>query len=99
MYALISWSITDGDKPRKNYFTYKTDIKNLQKGDVVLLEHKDNDVKMGVFVRYLEEDYNPHDLKRVNIIKKVHTNTLKAHLRKRYNEFKDFELSTSRKNE
>lgn len=95
MYTSICWSITDGVKPRKNYFTYKTDIKTFVHGDVVLLENSLGDPIMGVFVRYLEKDQNPKNLKRINVIKKVHTNTLKAHLRKRYNEFKDFQLPNS----
>ena len=46
---------------------------------------------MGVFVTYLEKDSNPRNLKRIDILKKVHTNTLKSRIRKRYEEFKNYQ--------
>lgn len=97
MYALVCWSITDGIKPRSHFFTYKVELKNLGKGDVVLLENTNGEDRMGVFLTYMEKDFNPQRLRRVKILKKVHTNTIKAHLRKRYNEFKGFQLPTTKK--
>jgi len=94
VYALVCWSLTDNVKPRKNFFTYKTELKNLKKGDAVFLETITGEERMGVFVKYLEKDSNPGNLKRIDILKKVHTNTLKARIRKRYEEFKNYKLPT-----
>ena len=55
VYALVCWSLTDNIKPRKNFFTYKTELKNLKKGDPVFLETITGEEKMGVFVKYLEK--------------------------------------------
>lgn len=97
MYALVAWSFTDGSKARKHFFTYNVSVSNLKMGDIVYVEDKNNANKMGTFYKYIDQDINLWNLKRVDILKKVHTNRLKSVISTRYNLYKDFYIHPSKK--
>lgn len=95
MYCSVARSFHNEVAPTKRAYVYKCDaIKNLKRGDVVEVETKYG-IKYGVVSRVFEEDlYNFRGLFRTNVVKKVHTNTVKAAIRRRFEEYKDIKVYT-----
>lgn len=44
-----------------------------------------------------KDEFNYSERQRININKKLHMNTVRAAIRKRFNEFKDIQIQTKRK--
>lgn len=93
MYCTVARSFQNPVEPYKNGHVFKCDnVKNLKPGDVVEVETK-NGIELGVISKFFEEDnFNYHGLFRTNVVKKVHANTIKAAVRRRFESYSDISL-------
>lgn len=97
MYCSVAFSFHTGRKPYKKNHVYKTDIKTLKRGDILEVP-LNGSVEFGVVYNVFEKDeYNFYDMERQDVSKKLHTNTVKAAIRKRFNEYKGVRVRTERK--
>lgn len=95
MYCTVARSFQNSLAPFKNGYVFNcTNVKNLKPGDVVEVETKYG-LELGVISKFFEEDtFNYRGLFRTNVVKKVHTNTIKASVRNRFSRFSDITLPT-----
>ena len=91
MFAIVSFDFFGNHHNKKRYI-FKTDVENLVRGDVVVVEGKCVDeTKLAVFVQYKERDERKEHR---SLIKKAHANTLKSLVRNRVDSFKDIKYPT-----
>lgn len=91
-FALVSFAFNGGIFREKKYL-FKTNVKGLVRGDVVVVEGiNEGETNLAVFSKYVEEDLFPERQRKV-LLKKAHKNTLKSVMRKRVELFKDVYIS------
>lgn len=87
-FALVSFAFNGGFYDEKKYL-FKTDVKGLVPGDVVVVEGRnEGETTIAVFFKYVTEDRLP-GYKRKALLKKAHKNTLKSVMKQRVEVFKD----------
>lgn len=69
----------------------------VKSGDIVEVDYQGVLHTAVVKSVFETDDWNRFDLVRIPITRKLHTNTAKAAVRKRFNEFKDIRIRTERK--
>lgn len=96
MFCSVSFSFHSNRKPLRKNLVYKVEGISLKSGDIVEVDYKG--IPHIVVVKHVFEtdDYNYQEMVRININKKLHTNTVNAAIRKRFNEFKDIRVQTER---
>ena len=70
---------------------------SLKNGDIVDVSYQGVSYTAVVNSVFEKDEFNYHELLRLNINKKPHTNTVRAVIRKWFNEFKDIRIQTERK--
>lgn len=86
-YALVSFAYIGGAYDERKYL-FKTDIKGLVRGDVVVVEGRnEGETTIAVFSKYVAEDRLP-GRQRKDLLKKAHKNTLKSVMKQRVELFK-----------
>lgn len=89
MFAIVSFDFVGNFYSTKRYI-FKTDVKNLVCGDVVVVEgKKPGETVLAIFVGYKPYDKGPE---RKSLLKKAHKNTLKSLMKKRVETFKDIKI-------
>lgn len=86
MIALVSFSFAGGLYDNKLY-AFKTEVKNLNKYDLVIVEGvKPNTENIAIFLGYREVDNMP-EMERKMLLRKAHGNTVKSLVNKRHKAF------------
>lgn len=81
----------------KRKFVYAAEHVSVKRGDIVEVDYQGIPY-LAVVHHVLEQDlHNFLNLKRKPINKKVHTNTVKAAVRKRFNQYKEIHVNTRKK--
>lgn len=90
-FALVSFAFNGGFFNEKKYL-FKTEVKGLVKGDVVVVEGRnEGETTLAVFSKYVDEDLFPQQ--RKVLLKKAHKNTLKSVMKKQVELFKDVTIA------
>lgn len=98
MYCTVALSFQSERKPIKKVLTYKVGEHNVKVNDVVEVSFR-NKLRYGVVSGvYSEDTYNPKEMYRLEIERVLHTNTVYAAVRRRFNMFKGLENSTRKSN-
>lgn len=93
MYCTVALSFQSDVKPIKVLLTYKIGEHNVKVNDVVEVLHQ-HKVVYGVISALVENDTrNLKQLERFTIDRILHTNSIYALVRRRFNAFKDFEYN------
>lgn len=91
-FALVSFAFNGGFYHEKKYL-FKTEVKGLVKGDVVVVEGiNEGETTLAVFSKYVSEDMFPEHQRKV-LLKKAHKNSLKSVMKKRVELFKNITIS------
>ena len=97
MYCSVAFSFQSETKPVKKCRVYKTNGIPVKHGDIVEVV-KHGKPMLGVVNRVFEADaYKYRFINRLSVERKLHTNTVKALVRKRFNEFKDIKMGKKSK--
>ena len=79
MFAIVNFNFI-GNIYKNNTYTFKTDVKNLVEGDIVVVEGIEiGETVLAVFVRYKKQDGGQE---RKSLLKRAHKNTLKSLIEK-----------------
>lgn len=92
-FALVSFAFNGGlyfERP----FLFKTNVEGLVKGDVVVVKGKKKGNRLGIFVKYVEENRYPEKEPKV-LLKRARINVLKKTMKERIKLFEDIQVSGS----
>ncbi|MGE7133381.1 hypothetical protein [Streptomyces sp. NPDC048275] len=92
-FALVSF-VFNGGLYFERQVLFKTNVEELVWGDVVVVKGKKKRKKLGIFVKYIEENQYPEKEPGV-LLKKAETNALKKTMKKRIGLFEDVQVSDS----
>ena len=96
MYCTVALSFQSERKPIKALLLYKVGEHNVKPNDVVEVSFGGNLTRGVVSRLYANDSYNPKELERIEIERVLHTNTIYAMVRRRFNMFKDYDARSRR---
>lgn len=97
MNCSVSFSFHSNRKPMKRKFVYAAEHVSVKRGDIVEVDYQGIPYLAGVHHVFEQDLHNFLNLKRKPINKKLHTNTVKAAVRKRFNQYKEIYVNTRKK--
>lgn len=97
MYCSVTFSFHNHRKPMKRKFVYAAEHVSVKRGDLVEVDYQGT-LYTAVVNHVFEQDlHNFRNLKRKPIVRQIHTNTAKAAVRKRFNQYKAMHVNTRKK--
>lgn len=97
MYCTVALSFQSELKPLKSPLVYKVGIHNVRTNDVVEVSYRGKLTYGVVGGVYSRDTFNHNGMHRMEIERILHTNTVYAAVRRRFNMFKDFKINHQRK--
>lgn len=91
MYCTVALSFQSERKPIRTLLAYKVGEHNVRTNDVVEVLYQ-GELRRGVVgALFANDPFNPKELPRIEIERVLHTNTIYAAVRRRFNMFKDYD--------